>query len=166
MITTINEFRNLKESLNSDIEIKCLTSKEFQNYIYINGELDPRFKNKMNGGLKVFKYMQLQYDLDSKDKEVYFFCLFYNGIIVSIAHIRKSPYIENTYWLSYLCTDLLYSNMKFASKLSEYMFKWFKEHDLQFESSSYTEEGMIALKPLFNKLAIKYNVLFIDKERF
>lgn len=164
MITTINEFKLILESNNT--YCKVLTSDEFRDQITTNYKLDPRFQNKMNGGLKVFKYMQLQYDFDYKDKEVYFFCLFYNDIIVSLAHIRKSPHIENTYWLSYLCTDPLYSSKGYASQLSEFMFKWFKKNNLQFETSSYTEEGMIALKPLFNRLAIQYNVPFIDKGKF
>ncbi len=145
---------------------KIFTSEEFRDQIYTDHKLDPRFQNKMSGGEKVFKYMQLQYDFDYKEKEVYFFGLFFNDIIVSLSHIRKSPYIENTYWLSYLCTDPLYSSNGYASQLSEFMFKWFKDNNLQFESSSYTADGMIALKPLFNKLALKYNVPFIDKEQF
>lgn len=165
MITSINKFKLILEN-NENIRCTIMTSDEFYKYIYRNGEIDIRFKDKIGGGKKAFKYMQLQYDLDYKDKEVYFFCLFYNNEIVSLAHIRKSPHIENTYWLSYLCTDPNFTNKGFASKLSEYMFKWFKQNNYTFESSSYTEQGYITLKPLFNKLALKYNVNFIDKEKF
>jgi GNAT superfamily N-acetyltransferase len=129
----------------------------------------------MDGGNKRFKYMQLDSDMrkdyDQSDiinnlKQVYFFGLEVNDIIVALAHIRRSPYIENTYWLSYLCVDPDYEGAGYASQLSEYIFKWFRERNLQFETSSYTEDGFVKLKPLFNKLATKYGVPFIDKGKF
>ncbi len=165
----------INESNTNTINFKVFDKDEFYKYLWRTGEFDVRFKNKMDGGQKVFKYMQLDTDmrgnLNTLDvinnlKEVYFFGLEVNDIIVALAHIRRSPYIENTYWLSYLCVDPLYESQGYASKLSESMFKWYKEHNLQFESSSYTERGYITLKPLFNRLAKQYNVPFIDKEKF
>lgn len=110
-----------------------------------------------------FKYFSTNSDFLYIDK-VYFFALYIDDKMVGLAHIRKSPYIENTYWLSYLSILPEYENMGYASKLSEYIFKWFSDNDFQFETSSYSEKGFVKLKPLFNRLAKKYDVKFIDKE--
>lgn len=96
-------------------------------------------------------------------EDVVFFILEIDNKIAGISHIRKSPYIENTYWISYLSLLEEYRRYGYASKLLEYIVKWFKKNNLQLEASSYTEEGFIKLKPLLNKLTNKYNVSFIDK---
>lgn len=174
MITTLNKFKLYLES-NTISNFKIFDADQFYKYLWRTGEFDIRFKNKMDGGNKRFKYMQLSDDMrkdyDHPDtinnlRQVYFFGLEVNDIIVALAHIRRSPRLEKTYWLSYLCVDPEFEGNGYASQLSEYIFKWFKEHNLQFESSSYTEDGFIKLKPLFNKLANKYSVPFIDKGKF
>ena len=174
MITSINEFKLYLES-NNNSNFKIFDADQFYKYLWRTGEFDLRFKNKMDGGDKRFKYMQLDLDMrkdyDQSDiinnlKQVYFFGLEVNDITVALAHIRRSPYIENTYWLSYLCVDPDYEGNGYASQLAEHIFKWFRERNLQFETSSYTEEGFVKLKPLFNKLATKYDVPFIDKVKF
>lgn len=101
-----------------------------------------------------------------ESENVNFFIVKIDNNIAGIAHIRKSPYIDNTYWLSYLSVNHEYQNRGVASKLSDFVFRWFKDNNIQFESSSYTEEGFLKLKPLFNKLAVKYDVDFIDKGKF
>ena len=119
--------------------------------------------NNINLNVQVFKYFDNRIDF-LEIENVYFFTLFIDGKLIGLAHIRKSPHIHNTYWLSYLSILNEYENMGYGSKLSEYIFKWFCENNLQFETSSYSEIGYLKLKPLFNKLSKKYSVQFIDKE--
>ncbi len=113
-----------------------------------------------------FKYFYPRTDF-TEINNVDFFVIYSNSNdneVVGIAHIRKNPYINNTHWLSYLSISPDYQNLGYASKLSEYIIKWFKQKDLQFETSSYSKQGFVKLKPLFNKLTNKYNVDFLDKE--
>lgn len=165
MIITIKDWKLFESYTNN---FKVYNADEFYKYISTNGpneEFDPRFKLKNDGGNKAFKYYQYSdYQVDSNN--VYFMALEVDNIIVALAHIRKSKYIENTFFLSYLCVDPLYEGMGYASQLANNMFQWFKENNLQFESSSYTEQGFVKLKPLFNKLALKYDIPFIDKGKF
>ena len=165
MITTINNWKLFESYTNN---FKVYTGNEFYKYISTNGpngEFDPRYMLKNDGGNKAFKYYMYD-DYKHEPENVYFLGLMVDDKLVALAHLRKSPYIENTYWLSYLCVDPLYEGKGYASILAENMFQWFKEKNLQFESSSYTEQGFIKLKPLFNKLALKYSVPFIDKGKF
>ena len=147
--TTIREYLN--ES-NSNINIKEYSGRDFL-----------KFYNQKIKEINSFKYFNNSSDFSGIDN-VYFFVLYIDGKIIGLAHIRKSPYIENTYWLSYLSILNGFENMGYASKLSEFIFKWFSENNIQFETSSYSETGFLKLKPLFNKLAKKYDVKFIDKE--
>lgn len=110
-----------------------------------------------------FKYFNNRSDFNELHN-VKLFTIILNNEIVGLAHIRKNPYIENTYWLSYLCIIEKHENKGLASILSKYIFNWFKKENIQFETSSYSESGFIKLKPLFNKLSKELNVAFIDKE--
>lgn len=151
----------LSENSNSN-GFRVFTADEFIKYLNRDGEYDKRFLYKRDGGHKVFKYfMYDDYRIDRRN--VFFFGLVVDGIIVALAHIRKSNKSDDTYWLSYLCVDPEFEGLGYASKLADNMFQWFKEKNLTFETSSYTEQGMVKLKPLFNKLAIKYDVHFKDK---
>ena len=166
MITTIKDFKIMNEN-NQCTKFRIFTGDEFYQYILHNGPndtFDPRYLLKNDGGNKVFKYYQYS-DFQQEPKNVFFFGLEYDNKLISLAHIRKNPRIENTYWLTYLCVDQIYEGKGYASILAEHIFKWYKQNNLQFESSSYTEQGYIKLKPLFNKLALKYDVKFIDKEK-
>jgi GNAT superfamily N-acetyltransferase len=166
-----------KEDINKDTYIKLFESNEdisfhtFENgsefYEYIskngpNGTFDPRFMRKNDGGEKAFKYFSYS-DYQISPNNVKIFVIKINDIVAGMAHIRKSKNKENTWFLSHLSMDSSYTNKGYASKLSDYMFRWFKDNGITFETSSYTEEGYIKLKPLFNKLATKYGVEFIDK---
>lgn len=150
----------------SNIKLDIYNRDEFYNYVYThkNGEMSGRFKYRNDMGKKRFRYMQLDHDFkEFKNEPVYFFTIKENDLDVGIAHIRKSPHIENTFWLSYLCIDPYYENKGYATKLSTFIFEWFRDNNYQFETSSYTEAGFVKLKPLFNRLAKKFNVPFIDK---
>jgi hypothetical protein len=147
--TTIREYLNEQ---NTDYKINHYTGREFL-----------RFYNEKIKEINSFKYFDNSSDFSGIDN-VYFFVLYIDDKMVGLAHIRKSPYIENTYWLSYLSILNNFENMGYASKLSDYIFRWFSENDYQFETSSYSETGFLKLKPLFNKLSKKYDVKFLDKE--
>lgn len=160
----ITKYKIFKENLNN-IKIDILDNKRFITEIVNNDNYKYQYKFllKADGGKKAFKYYM--YD-DYRKDDVYFFILFLNDEPVAMSHIEKSPYIDNTYWLSYLCVDPNFEGNGYASILADKMFEWFKENNLQFETSRYTEIGFVKLKPLFNKLAQKYNVPFIDKNKF
>lgn len=171
MITTINEYRKILESIYNNII--TYTPDEFYKYISTNGpdgEFDPRFLRKNDGGAKVFKYYQYSdysgYGIN--ENNTIFFGIFENDIMVGLVRIylNDDNKEQNIWWLTYLCIDPEYSSKGYASKLADYIFKYFKDHNYTFETSSYTEEGFVKLKPLFNKLALKYGVPFIDKGKF
>lgn len=159
IITTINEFKLILESLNFDTNFKVFTADEFKK-LYSN---DPRFILKIDGGKKAFKYYQ--YSDYNDEPKIYFFGLEIDNVLVALGHIRQTKNI-NQYKLSYLCVDALYEGKGYASMLAENIFKWFSKNNYTFETTKYTEIGFIKLKPLFNKLAQKYNVNFIDKGKF
>lgn len=144
ILTSLNEYLN-------NINIKHYSGIDFV-----------KVYNQKIEEINNFKYFNNRSDFNEINN-VYFFVLQINEKIIGLAHIRKSPYIEDTYWLSYLTILNDYENMKYASKLSEYIFQWFSKNNLQFETSSYSEKGFLKLKPLFNRLSKKYNVSFIDK---
>lgn len=135
---------------NDNIDINVYSGKEFYN-IYNNLDINN------------IDYHHPRSDFQELEN-VYFFTIKLDEEIIGLAHIRRSPYIENTFWLSYLSIKDKYQGEGYASKLANYIFKWYKEMGLQFETSSYSKKGLPKLKPLFNKLAKKYNVDFIDKE--
>lgn len=147
--TTIREYLNEN---NPQINVNVYSGKDFL-----------KFYNQKIKEINNFKYFDNNSDFSGIDN-VYFFVLYIDGKMVGLAHIRKSPYIENTYWLSYLSVLSDFENMGYASKLSDFMFNWFSKNNVQFETSSYSETGFLKLKPLFNKLSKKYDVKFIDKE--
>lgn len=117
---------------------------------------------------RTFKYEDFKYFSPSSDysfrDDVRFFICKVGKEIVGIAHIRKSPYVENQWWLSYLTIKEKSRNIGYASALSMCIFKYFQDNNLIFETSSYSDDGFIKLKPLFNRLAIKYGVEFVDKD--
>ena len=159
---------NQKKLFESEGEITFHTFQdghEFYKYISTNGpngEFDLRFVRKNDGGKKAFKYFSYN-DYDLEPHNVKFFVIKINDVIVGMAHIRKSANKENTWFLSHLSMDESFTDKGYASQLSEYMFKWFRDNGITFETSSYSEEGYVKLKPLFNRLALKYDVNFIDK---
>ncbi len=163
-----NNQKKILENKKEEVTFKVFQNgNEFYNYISTNGldgSFDPRFINKRNGGYGTFKYFSYM-DYQIEPNNVKFFVIKINDVIVGMAHIRKSAYKENVWFLSYISMDDSYKNKGYASLLSDYMFKWFKDNDITFETSSYSEDGYIKLKPLFKKLSIKYGVDFIDKER-
>lgn len=169
-----------KDDINKDTHVKLFESNEeiyfhtfengdeFYKYISKNGPndtFDPRFMRKNDGGEKAFKYFSYS-DYKIEPNNVKFFVIKINDIVAGMAHIRKSKRKENTWFLSHLSIDPLYGSKGYASMLSDYMFKWFKDNGITFETSNYTEEGYVKLKPLFNELATKYDVEFIDKGKF
>ena len=85
--TTIREYLN--ES-NSNINIKEYSGRDFL-----------KFYNQKIKEINSFKYFDNGLDFTYID-DVYFFVLYIGDKMVGLAHIRKSPYINKTYWLSYL----------------------------------------------------------------
>lgn len=134
-----------------ETSIKLYSAKDFS-----------KIYNSISSEINVFKYFYCSFKYTD---DIYFFVLCYNDKIIWLAEIERSPYKENTYWLSYLTILDKFTDMGFASKLSDFIIKWFGENNFQFETSSYSEQGFIKLKPLFNKLTKKYGVPFIDKEK-
>lgn len=170
MITTIEQFKIFESSNN---RIVVYNPTELYQYISTNGpngEFDPRFKEERNGGHKVFKYFSYgDYNgMYVNDNNTRFFGIFEGDLMVGLAliFINQENTPKNIWWLRYLCIDPAYEGKGYASQLADYLFKYFKQHGYTFETSSYTDQGYVKLKPLFNRLAVKYNVPFIDKEKF
>jgi GNAT superfamily N-acetyltransferase len=148
-----------KESL--PITTQTLNANELTDLIYKGNNLpqDGRFLPTEEGG--VFEYFNLMHaGRDSK-----FPVVKEGDKIVGLSELEKSPYADKTFWIQFLSIDPKYQNKGYASKLAEEIFRFAKQEEYSLETSSYTEIGYEKIKGLFNKLAEKYYVNFIDKEK-
>lgn len=152
---------NFENKENISITTTTLNSSELVDLVYKGNNLpqDYRFLSEEEGG--VFKYFSLMH----MGRENKFPVVKENNKIVGLSELEKSPYSEKTFWIQFLSIDPKYQNKGYASKLAEEIFRFAKQEGYSLETSSYTEIGYEKLKTLFNKLAEKYSVNFIDKEK-
>lgn len=153
---------NFEQKENLFVSTKTLNSEELINLVYKGNNLpqDVRFLPVEEGG--VFEYFSLMH----AGRENKFPIIKEGDKIVGLSELEKSPYADKTFWIQFLSIDPKYQGKGYASKLAEEIFRFAKENDYTLETSSYTEEGYEKLKAVFNKLAEKYSVDFIDKEKF
>ena len=157
-----DEFEN-KESL--PISIETISCKNLVDLIY-KGESFPqeeRFLSTQEGG--VFKYFDPRDIINSLDNhEGEFYSLIKSGnLVIGLGELQKNPYKEKCFWIKFLSVDPEYQGKGYASKLADEMFSFAKKEGMDIETSTYTDEGYIKLKKLFNKLAKKYSIKFTDK---
>ncbi len=143
------------------LESKIINPQELTDIIYKGESLpqDNRFLSVDRGG--VFKYFDPR-DLFENIENKFYSIVKNKQEIVALGELEKTPYNANTYWIKFLSVDPKHQGKGYASILAEEIFKFAKEKNISLESSSYTDEGQQKLKTLFNKLAEKLSVDFID----
>lgn len=148
--TNFKSYLDKKEN----IEIKILDGEQAAKYFKdIKGINNGQFKYFIN--LDMYLY---------PPKNVKFFILEKENTPLAISHIRKSMDWYKIWKLSFLSVKAGEENKGYASKLTNYMFEYYSKNDLVFETTPYSNEGYLKLKPLFNKLSKKYKVPFVDNE--
>lgn len=146
--TNFKSYLDKKEN----IEIKIIDGEQAVEY----------FKDKKDINKGQFKYF-INIDIYLyPPKNVKFFIIEKENVPISISHIRKSTDWYRIWKLSFLSVKIGEENKGYASKLADYMFKYYSKNNLIFETSPYSNEGYLKLKPLFNKLSKKYKVPFVD----
>ena len=157
-----NKFEK-REEISSKTE--TIRSDVLENLIYKGtGEpQDRRFLSTEEGG--VFKYFDPRDMTDplGNHENKFFSLIKIDDKIIGLSELEKNPYQENSFWIKFLSIDPEYQGKGYASKLAEEVFRFAKQKGFSVETSSYTDEGYKKLKDLFNKLANKYSVKFIDK---
>ncbi|MEI7765645.1 MAG: GNAT family N-acetyltransferase [bacterium] len=152
----------LNKNENLATTTKTLTADALIEIIYKGKNLpqDKRFLSKEEGG--VFEYSALEGT--SIYREHFCFPVIKIGDkIIGLSKLQKDPYKDKNYWIQFLSIDPEYQEKGYASKLAEEIFRFAKQEGYSLETSSYTEIGFEKLKGLFNKLAEKYSINFIDK---
>ena len=161
MVLVYNKIMNFETKENLPISTETLNSEELINLVYKGNNLpqDIRFLSTEEGG--VFEYFSLMH----AGRENRFPVVKEGNKIVGLSELEKSPYTDKTFWIQFLSVDPKYQNKGYASRLAEEIFRFAKQEGYSLEASSYTEVGYEKLKDLFNKMAQKYSVNFIDKEK-
>jgi len=146
------------------LESKSINAQDLIDLIYQGESLpqDNRFLSTDKGG--VFKYFDPRDLFENIENKVYSIVK-NKGEIVALGELEKNPYNLKAYWIKFLSVDPKYQGKGYASILAEEIFKFAKEKNIILESSSYTEEGEQKLKALFNKLAEKFSVEFVDSDK-
>jgi len=146
------------------LEIKSISPQDLVDIIYKEESLpqDNRFLSTDKGG--VFKYFDPR-DLSENAENKAYSIVKNKQEIVALGELEKSLDNSDIYWIKFLSVDPKYQGRGYASLLAEEFFKFAKEKNISLESSSYTNEGQQKLKAVFNKLAEKFGVNFIDSDR-
>ena len=176
----INSYIKFIENKSSDIIIKIYTQEEFSKILqteykeYINNsESDDDIKNPINileNRIKYFKYDDLNNYL-RRDNNDCFIVLYDNNYettskhIIGIAKLGFSPYVENTYWISFISVDEQHRSKGYSKVLIEEIFKLAKEKKLRIEGSYQTDMGKERIGNYINTIASKYGVEYIPHER-
>lgn len=147
--------------------------EQSQTYIvsqYNGAEFKALLENKDNVRLLyIYDSNYLQYfsaDVEKWNKHYNYFVCWRGLQIAAIA--KTSPNLDyldsKVLELLYMEVVTKYQNEGIASLLTKEIFKHCKKFDYVFKTCPYTKIGEIKLKPLFNALAAKYELNFIDYE--
>lgn len=121
---------------------------------------DNRFLPTEYGG--VFKYFDAG-EL-SQNKESKFYPIVKIGDkIIGLSQLFKDPSNNRNLWIQFLSIDPEEQNKGYASKLAKEIFEFAKRNNYSLEASSYTEQGLEKMRPVFERLSKEYLVDFINK---
>lgn len=96
--------------------------------------------------------------------ELYFPVVMINNEIVGMAQLNKSPYRENTAWISFISMDPKYQGMGHASVLVDELFHFASQKGWDIEGSSRSEMGQQRLSHLIDRCSRKYGVKYIPSD--
>ncbi len=160
----MNEGNSFEKKENTPVTTETLTTNDLIEIVY-KGEHTPqdnRFLSEKDGG--VFRHSALE-DISFHENEFFFPIIKVGEKIVGLSKLQKDPFKDKSLWIQFLSIDPQFQGNGYASKLADEIFRFAKREGYSLETSSYTEIGYEKLKSLFNRLAQKYLVSFIDKEK-
>lgn len=168
----INSYIKFVESKGTNVIIKIYTQEEFgkilQNQYRKGLELDEDsdYISKIENRIRYFRGEDL-YNIykTGKSKSDYYIVLYDDNYIIGIVKLGSSPYVENRYWISFISVDEQYRSNGYSKILIEEIFKLAKEKNLTIEGSYQTDMGKERIGDYINKVAAKYDVLYVPHER-
>lgn len=164
----MKSFKEIINEIDADTNkvsgFKVLNNKEITLFLYNENSLSKN--NNIYFNKNRFHYFANDDDLNGWNAMPFmWFTWWLDGKIVGIAKIGQYPNDgEHGASLNYIDVDSKYQHQGIATKLMTEVFKYFKEKNWTFRTSFYSEKGLKYVKPLFNKLAEKYAVDFIDRD--
>ncbi|RJQ29601.1 N-acetyltransferase [Candidatus Parcubacteria bacterium] len=147
------------------VSTETVSADELEKIIYKDKHNpDKKFLKKENGG--EFKYFDLRKLMERKTqkRELFYPLVSKEKDIVGICELEKSPYEENTYWISFMSVKDSEQGKGYGSKLAEETFRFAKEKEINIEGSIYSDIGREKLKSKLKELSEKYGVKFIDSD--
>jgi GNAT superfamily N-acetyltransferase len=148
---------------NLPIERKIIGAEELIERIYKGDSTpqDSRFFSVDKGG--VFRYFWIN-DLNSihGNEGKHFPIIEIENQIVGLAELEEDPNNSGNLWIKFISVDPQFQGMGLASQLIEDIFQYAKENNKSLETSLYSEDGSLKLKPKLKKLAEKYEVRLIE----
>lgn len=94
-------------------------------------------------------------------------CLWQDGEIIGLCKLGKSyedKQFGNALSIWFFEIDSKYQGQGYAKKLAELVFKYCATHKTRLSTSTYTEMGKERIAKLFDEMAQKYKVHFIDRD--
>ncbi len=120
---------------------------------------DKRFLSEEEGG--VFHYFR-QEDIRTED---YFPIVKKDNLIIGIAALQKSPFVEKLFWMKSISIDPEYQGNHYGTKLVEEINRFTKEQGYKLEVSKYSNKNVKdKLERLFNNFAEKYRVILVTEK--
>ncbi|TSC51820.1 MAG: hypothetical protein LiPW41_767 [Parcubacteria group bacterium LiPW_41] len=160
-----NQFHPEKKEIKSIIT-ETLSADELHKIIYQDGSIPKgkKFLDIKDGG--DFQYFDIRKFVDRgiHNRKMFYPIVRTNKEIVGICELEKSPYRENTYWISFMSVKESEQGKGYGSKLAEETFRFAKEKEITIEGSRYTNMGREKLKSKYKELSEKYGVTFIDSD--
>lgn len=147
------------------VDSGVMTKDQLTELVYKNQSFpeDQRFLPTEDGG--VFQYFDIG-DLTSpfKNKDMVFPFVKEGETIVGLAKLQESEEHPGAYAICFISVDPKYQDKGYGTALAEQIIKFAKQKNVSLAATSYSELGMLKMKPVLNKLASKQEVNFIDTD--
>ncbi len=120
---------------------------------------DDRFRHIDQGG--VFKYF-LPDKLNRRKEKLFYALVKEAQTVAGIAELEKSPYRDNTYWISFLSVDPEFQGNGYSKQLLEEIFEFAKREGIDLQLSTLTNDGETKLRRNLEDLAEKHSIQFVE----
>ena len=163
-------FKEILNEITNNIQYRILNNDEMKDFLYDNGV--PKNKD-VYFNKNIFHYFGEDGEKSKWNAMPFrWYSLWVNnpsgdGEMVAVAKVGQYPTdSHDSRSLAYIDVDSRYRQQGLARELTGQMFKNFADNKWTFRTSSYSDIGLNYIKPLFNELAKKYKIKFIDVERY
>jgi ribosomal protein S18 acetylase RimI-like enzyme len=152
------------ESIESlPMNVRTISAEDLIERIYKGNSTpqDERFLPLDQGG--VFRYFWIS-DLNGIGRtEGKFFSVVEVGEkIVGLAELEQQTDNPQNLWIQFISVDPEFQDQGYASKLMEEVFRFAKENNKSLETSLYSKDGYLKLKPKMKELAEKFGVQLVE----